>query len=391
MMKIRLSLAPRLIIYVVVLLSIGIWITHGPALVEQANLAEPRGVTLIGGPMIQVGDTDGKSAIAIVWRTAELSTSRVDYGPTPALGSRIVDHGLTRYHALVLRNLKPSSRYHYRVSSNHQVLSEAVVQTGKAEGEPFRFAVFGDSGSGKTAQYELAKLIEQHQVDMILHTGDVAYPEGKEEAYAKKFYLPYKRLLERIPIFPVLGNHDYETKSGQPWVDNFFLPGAERFYSFDYGNAHFTALDSYRIDAASARWLEHDLAKTDKRWKFVFFHEPPFSNKDGRTGSAGARNLWLPLLEKYRIDLVFSGHDHLYTRFKARRGVIYIVEGVGGYTRYKINKAAAHVEFTDNSEFGFGLVEVAGPELIFRHITATGKTLDTLRLTKQPQHDSPAG
>jgi 3',5'-cyclic AMP phosphodiesterase CpdA len=371
----------RRTVYLVFFLLSGITLAYWSLALEKGP-DNPDAPALVGGPMVQVGNSDGTTSLAIVWRTAEASTSRVDYGPSPALGLRVVDHRLTLYHAVVLRHLKPSSRYHYRVLSNNQILHQAVFQTGKNIGEPFRFAVFGDSGSGKAEQYELAGLVKQQQVDMIVHTGDVVYPKGEDKDYRAKFYLPYQSLLEQIPIFPAMGNHDYETHSGQPWVDNFFLPGAERFYSFDYSNAHFTALDSNRIDAASAHWLEQDLATTRKTWKFVFFHEPPFSNKDDRTGNAAARNLWLPLLEKYKVDIVFSGHDHLYTRFTARRGVLYIVEGLGGYSRYKINRDAAHVEATDNSQYGFGLVEVAGPNLTFRHVTAMGKVLDTLILTK---------
>lgn len=363
------------------MLVVWLWIGWRPAATEQPD-PTGRSATLIGGPMVQIGNTDGKTAIVIAWRTAEPATSRVDYGLTPALGSHAIDHRLTGAHALALRNLRPASRYYYRVSGNDRTLAEAVFQTGKTESELFRFAVFGDSGSGKAAQYELAELIERHHIDFILHTGDVVYPEGADKDYREKFYLPYKKLLARIPIFPVLGNHDYETQRGRPWLDHFVLPEAERFYSFDYGNAHFIALDSYHIDAASARWLEQDLARTDKTWKFVFFHEPPFSNKEDRTGSAGARRLWLPLFEKYKVDLVFSGHDHMYTRFKARKGVIYIVEGLGGYSRYRINPNAAHVEATDNSEYGFGLVEVSGLTLVFRHITASGKSFDSFSLSK---------
>ena len=376
--------------HLVFFLVFGISLTYWSLALEKGH-DRPDAAALIGGPMVQVGDTDGTTSLAILWRTAGASTSRVDYGPTPALGLHVVDHTLTQYHAVVLRHLKPSSRYHYRVLSNNQILHQAVFQTGKRAGEPFRFAVFGDSGSGTAEQYQLARLVGQQQVDMIVHTGDVVYPSGEDEYYRAKFYLPYQSLLEQIPIFPAMGNHDYETHSGQPWVDNFFLPGAERFYSFDYSNAHFTALDSNRIDAASAHWLEQDLATTRKTWKFVFFHEPAFSNKDGRTGNAGARNLWLPVLAEHKVDLVFSGHDHLYTRFKTREGVTYIVEGLGGHSRYKINKHARNVEQTDNREYGFGLVDVVGDKLIFRHITASGKVLDTFTLPKQTPLSTPVG
>jgi 3',5'-cyclic AMP phosphodiesterase CpdA len=277
------------------------------------------------------------------------------------------------------------------VKSNDEVLASAVFQTGKTGDAPFRFAVFGDSGSGSPAQYTVARQIEAQAVDFIIHTGDVVYPKGADQDYREHFYLPYRNLLARIPFFPAIGNHDKITANGQPWLNNFILPGEERFYSFSYGNALFVALNSYDV-LNSARWLEAQLSRSDKLWKFVFFHEPPFSSgyshpwysahKD-RTGNAHERRGWVPLFVKYKVDIVFSGHDHMYTRLRRKDGVIYIVEGIGGSDFYKINKQAPEVEFTDNSEFGFGLAEVAGPTLVFQHVTASGAVLDSFTLTKQ--------
>jgi hypothetical protein len=349
----------------------------------QEDSEATKNVSLTGGPMVQIGNTDGLTSIVIAWRTREKSNSRVDYGESSAYGQRVFIHELTDHHAVVLRRLQPNRRYHYQVRSNDRVLAEAVFQTGKTGDTPFRFAVFGDSGSGSEAQSKLAQRLETYAADFIVHTGDVVYPKGADQDYRLRFYLPYKDILARIPIFPAIGNHDIETANGQPWRDNFVLPGDERFYSFSYGNAFFVALDSYHVNINTARWLEGQLSRTDKPWKFVFFHEPPWSNKTDRTGSAGARRLWVPVFEKYKVDLVFSGHDHLYTRYEPKDGVIYIVEGLGGNSRYEINREVENVEFTDNREFGFGLLTIAGPKLVFRHITASGTVLDTLTLTKK--------
>jgi 3',5'-cyclic AMP phosphodiesterase CpdA len=248
---------------------------------------------------------------------------------------------------------------------------------------PFlRFSGFGDSGSGKSQQYEVAREVEEENVDFILHLGDVVYSHGEDKEYLPRMYLPYKNLLARVPFFPAIGNHDIHTANGQPWLANFALPGKERFYSFSYGNAFFVALDSYEIDSRSADWLDHRLARTDKQWKFVFFHEPPFSNRIGRSGNTDARSLWVPLFEKHKVDIVFSGHDHMYTRFEPKNGVVYIVEGIGGRTLRQQDLQAKGVLFTDHSKFGFGLVDITGSKLVFRHLTSEGTVLDTLTLTQ---------
>jgi 3',5'-cyclic AMP phosphodiesterase CpdA len=269
------------------------------------------------------------------------------------------------------------------VKNNDKPLAHATFRTGKLGDTPFRFAVFGDSGSGKSQEYKVAQEVERQSVDFILHVGDIVYSNGEDEEYLPRMYLPYRNLLARVPLFPALGNHDMKTAQGQPWLDNFALPGKERFYSFSYANAFFIALDSYDIAPNAVAWLEQQLAGSDKRWKFVFFHEPPFSNQMKRSGNAAARSLWVPLFEKYKVDIVFSGHDHMYTRFQPHNGVTYIVEGVGGSRLKKPNPDAEEVVFTDHDNYGFGLVDVTGPKLVFRHVTTEGAILDSFALTKR--------
>jgi predicted phosphodiesterase len=361
-------------------LAVFLW-TRASVLVEEKD-GVPKPATLLGGPMVQLGNTDGLTSIVIVWRTVGKTTSRVEYGETPAYGHEAAGHDPTDRHAVVLQGLQPNREYHYRVSGDKGIMAGAVFQTGKTPGAPFKFAVLGDSGSGKLSQHLVARQIEKQRVDFLLHTGDVVYFEGKDQDYAAKFYLPFKDLIARVPIFPVLGNHDLETANGQPWFDNFVLPGDERTYSFSYGDAFFVALDSYRANINSARWLEAQLAKTDRLWRFVFCHVPPLSNHNNRRNHADAVRLWLPLFEKYKVDVVFSGHDHMYTRFKPRNGVRYIVEGVGGYSFQALNPYAEDVVFTNNTEYGFGLTEIDGRRLLFKHITTEGRVLDGFSLAK---------
>lgn len=334
--------------------------------------------------MIQLGNTDGQTEIIVTWRTYEKSDSRVDYGANYEL--TITDQNLTDRHEILINRLKPNSSYPYRIFSDGRWLTKAVFQTSKSEDQPFWFAVLGDSGSGRIIQYAVARRLEKQNPDFILHTGDLVYLKGEDKKYFRRFYGPYKKSLKRIPFFPSLGNHDYHNL--EVYLQNFVLPdstGEERYYSFDYGNAHIVILDSNRIDEFQTEWLEKELVNSRKLWNFVVFHHPPFSNclKDSRyqSGDVNVREFWMPLFEKYGVDIVFLGHNHIYTRYKPRNGVVYIVEGVGGASLYTA-QWIPEVDFTDDEHYGFGLVEIDNGHLIFKHITSDGEILDEFSLFK---------
>lgn len=332
------------------------------------------------GPMVQVGNTNGKTEMIIVWRTKEPGDSRVDYGKFPRYDTSVYESTLVTHHAVTLRGLYPGTRYYYRVFTDDRVLTEAFFYTNKSGSDPFSFAVFGDSGSGNRHQRKVADKIEEMNPDLVLHTGDLIYYSGKNEKYPDQFYGPYKELISRVPFFPSLGNHDYKTDGGQPMLDNFVLPGNERNYSFNYGNAHFVVLDSNRINKESARWLGNDLAATDKFWKIVFFHHPPpFTGS--HSGNRNITDLWMPIFVKHKVDIVFCGHQHLYARSKPKDGIIYIIEGCGGKRRYKF-RSAEHWAYGDDRHWGFGWVVVNGNELVFSHFTDEGKVLDFFTILK---------
>jgi len=115
------------------------------------------------------------------------------------------------------------------------------------------------------------------------------YPSGEERYYDRRFFVSYGRILKEVPIFPVLGNHDLERGNGAAYLNNFHLPrndprGTGRYYSFDWGNAHFVALNSelYHEDSSGnpeeqKAWLERDLRTTHQPWKNAYFHRPIYS------------------------------------------------------------------------------------------------------------------
>ncbi|MCA1719103.1 MAG: metallophosphoesterase [Actinobacteria bacterium] len=118
-----------------------------------------------------------------------------------------------------------------------------------------------------------------------------------------------------------------------------------RYYSFDWANAHFVALDSelyYDDEGGDSErqkaWLERDLGETRQPWKFVFFHRPPYSSSEHGSDLVVREDLE-PTLARHGVDVVFSGHDHDYERTVQIKGVTYVVTGGGGKDLYEAGES----------------------------------------------------
>lgn len=363
------------------------------AAVRRARLISPAclavilfaaGVTLTRGPYLQ--SVTSTSAI-LIWRTAAPGSSHVDYG-VGGYTTSIDLPALATEHAVTLTDLITGTEVLYRVSTDGVELASGSFRTAALPDRPFTFAVLGDSGTGSRDQYAVADRIVALDPQLVLHTGDVVYPDGQVTGYDPYFFRPYQALAKRAPVFPVLGNHDYHDQRAQPYLDAFYLPhnnslSTERYYSFDWGNAHFTALDfNTGPDAQQLEWLKHDLAVTDKPWKFVFYHQAIYSS--GPHGYenwvAGKRALLAPIFEQNRVDVVFNGHDHDYERTRPINGVLYIVSGGGGGPLYQVvpQSFSAYAESTYHTVFA----TLDGCALILQAIQPDGTVFDSTKLEK---------
>ena len=129
-----------------------------------------------------------------------------------------------------------------------------------------------------------------------------------------------------------LGNHDVRVDGGRYEFGPLGMPG--RYYQRRVGDVSLFLLDSNNLGPAQLRWLDGALRRTDAVWKVVAFHHPPFSC-GGYLGDQRVRRALVPLFERRDVDLVLSGHDHNYQRFR-RAGVTYVVHGGGGARLYRL-------------------------------------------------------
>jgi hypothetical protein len=197
-------------------------------------------------------------------------------------------------------------------------------------------------------------------------------------------------------IWPSLGNHDVRTGGGDPWEAAFFTPannaaGSEHYYSFDYGPAHVTVLDSNAStspDSAQWEFLDRDLGASAAAWKFVVFHHPVYSSGN-HGGDPGLRANLVPLFDKHRVDVVFAGHDHHYERTKPMRGgqavlpgggTVYVTTGGGGKTIRPVGTSSFTARSESAYHFIWGLLDPRA--LVLGMVRADGTMRDTATLRK---------
>lgn len=263
------------------------------------------------------------------------------------------------------------------------------IDTGEVLG-PATFAVIGDYGVGTSSEASVSVMVHGWAPDFIVTTGDNNYPAGSSKTiddtigrYYYDYIYPYAGSYGTgatdNAFYPSLGNHDWETSDAAPYLAWFELPGTEYYYDFVKGDVHFFVLDSDPrepdgVDAASAQaaWLEATLATSTAAWQVVVFHHPAFSS-----GDHGSTTEMQWPFGTWGVDLVLTGHDHIYERLETG-GVTYIVNGIGGAGLYGIQATGplpeSLVQF--DSEHGAMFARVDATSFEVYEVTTTGVVVD---------------
>jgi uncharacterized protein (TIGR03437 family) len=383
-------------------LAVGVWLA--------AHLAQ--GANLVRGPYLQ---NVGRNRATVMWAALDSGSGVVEYSRDRSFSSRAsarvrrFDPTSTGYavayfqYEAELTGLEAGTEYNYRVRLNGEDLDPAESLRFRTAGAgPVAFLAFGDSGSGSEGQLSLARRILQEKVDLVVHTGDLAYPHGTFQEFDDFYFRVYGALMRQAPFFPCLGNHEYYTDGAFPYLSLHSLPsdgvpaaGLNRYYSFDWSNVHLVSLDSsmslevpqtarYMLD-----WLENDLRQTRQLWKIVYFHVPPyaFGVHDTEPGMQTVREQIVPILERHGVQLVLNGHEHSYQRsFPIRngaavapgQGIVYVTTGGGGGCLHTVlaDALVAAAAFA----YHYVRVDVEGDRLTLRAIRTDGYEMDRLTL-----------
>jgi hypothetical protein len=286
-----------------------------------------------------------------------------------------------------ITGLTPDTPYCYQVWVGDTTAAQAGFRTAPAagSGHAVHFVAFGDSGNGGADQQAVAAQLQTVPFDFIVHLGDIAYEGGTRAQLESSFFGIYADLLEDFAVFPASGNHEYVTEDAAPFREAFVLPengapaGVERWYSYDWGDVHLVVLDSERVSAVQADWLDTDLTANKLPWVIVYFHRPPFSSGE-HGGDPNVQRYFVPLFVAHHVPLVLSGHDHDYERTSPQDGVTYVVSGGGG----RGVRAVGRSSFTAFSEgvCHFVFVSIEGDTLTLHAIDGVGQEFDSLVLSR---------
>ena len=241
-----------------------------------------------------------------------------------------------------------------------------------------KFAVIGDNGTGDQAQFDVADRMTALQrmfpFDLVLMVGDNFYGAQGAADLVAKFERPYKRLLDAGVMFrAALGNHDEVSTIDYPPLN---MQG-RRYYSFARQHVRFVVLDTNVLDAPQLRWADAALRDAIEDWRIAVFHHPIYGNAGRHGANVDIRVLLEPLLVKHGVQVVFSGHDHVYERLKPQRGIHYFVTGSGGKLRKGDLRRSDTTAAGFDQDCAFMLVEISGDDLFFETVSRTGATVDS--------------
>lgn len=285
----------------------------------------------VGEPVLLYVKADGKTAAQADFSNAIEVTAYAESAM-----------GLYKNHAAMF-GLEPGTKYYYKVGDKSTNTYSSVCSITTKAKDPSKVTFFHMSDTQdeiNCGTYWNTALKSAYSLypdgAFTLNTGDIVNDGGDEKQW-KDMMANTAEYTSHNVVVPVSGNHDYWTSvtGGKTKCVyshyNVDIPNNQNvesgiYYSFDYGDVHFTILNtgdggtSGGISNAQLEWLKKDLAATEQKWKIVALHNPLYSpGKYGTDSNKNAvaltlRSLLNPIFAQYKVDLVLNGHDHVYSQ-----------------------------------------------------------------------------
>jgi predicted phosphodiesterase len=312
-------------------------------------------------------------------------------GAPPAL--EVEDGAAVTLHEVTLRGLVPGSRYRYEVRGPGLAPTGGRFTTPPAGFAPFRFVIYGDTRSDESTHAAIVRAIRGEGAEFVVHTGDLI-EDGRREAQWQTFFEIERDLLRDVPFVPVIGNHEI-IRRGTTGIDNFrryvhcepASPRPELDYTLAYGSVRLVVANAYDDWTLPEMrdWLAGQLSQARREvpegFVIVAMHwglcscGPHGENRMMR--AAGIDELF----RRHGVDLLLSGHDHLYERGEDH-GLRYVVTGGGGAPVYRVTRPREYALVTA-SEHHYVRADVDRDGIVLTAVRPDGSVLDrcTLRRT----------
>ncbi|MBY0397438.1 MAG: metallophosphoesterase family protein, partial [Thermoleophilia bacterium] len=425
---------------------------HPPKPVPEPEAHRP---SAIPDRIIRTFAADPARSIAVNWRTSAdvargiAQIAPADAGPKFASAAKTVDArstalttdlGEAKYHSVVFDDLAPSRIYAYRVGDGVNWSEWVHARTASDRPERFSFIYFGDAQNDVKSMW--SRVIRGAYSDapkaaFIVHAGDLINRANRDAEWGEWFGAG-GWVNAMVPSVPSPGNHEYErppapkaadadaaaqaangaTRGPAPqdapaaaatqpkavlsrhWRPQFTLPEhgpsglEESVYYVDYQGTRVISLNSNEGQEAQVPWLEGVLKDNPNRWTVVTFHHPIYSAAKVRDNPK-LRDLWQPLFDRYKVDLVLQGHDHTYARSGLRAyeniptglkrrddggGTVYVVS-VSGPKMYDNARAPWMVRSGEDTQL-YQIITIDGGRLSYEARTAVGDLYDAFDLVK---------
>ena len=327
------------------------------------------------------------------------------------------DLGEAHYHSARFEGLAPGVRYAYRVGDGVNWSEWFHFDTAKDTAESFSFVYFGDAQNDIRSLW--SRVIREAFRDaprakFLVHAGDLV-DKAESDAQWGEWFGAGHWLNAMVPNVPVPGNHEMaklpegRRRLSHHWRPQFTLPEhgppglEETCYTFVYQNLRIVALNSNEQLAEQAAWLDETLSANKATWVACVFHHPIFSTAKERD-NALLRAAWKPVLDKHRVDLVLTGHNHTYGRTgletpvavldtvgnvaggeqsrDPHSGTVYVVS-VSGSKMYNLNPKPFMKRVAEDTQL-YQIIHVDGEQLTYEARTAIGELYDAFELRKRP-------
>ncbi|WP_438351588.1 phosphodiester glycosidase family protein [Paenibacillus sp. FA6] len=312
--------------------------------------------------------------------------------------------GTMRVHKVEAVGLTSGTEYVYRVGDGKTNVSEqgSFVTSGD-QNDSTKFLFIGDSQADSKAGFSLwgntiqAAFDYMPDAEMLVHAGDMV-DKGFEQEQWNWWFEAAKKQLVNTTLVPIIGNHevmgtngdgDYLAQFNNPQNGAASVKGSN--YSFDMKDTHFVVMNTEHSGSQFAdqtQWLEQDLSATDKKWKVVFFHQGPYGSI---YSNEKVQSAWVPVFDKYNVDLVMNGHDHIYLRTFPMKdgkqvaegeGTRYVIGGSSGPKFYALTPRVWQEKIYDEDEQIYTAVEIEGNEITVIARTLDGTEIDRLVIGK---------
>jgi predicted MPP superfamily phosphohydrolase len=274
------------------------------------------------------------------------------------------------------------------ITAGAAVLPRTIFSATPAK-DKLKFIAIGDFGTGDDNQSEIAaQMLRDHKtspLDFVIAAGDNIYPDGGGRHFEKKFARPYAGLIrEGVKFHAVLGNHDVRDGRGDQCHYPLFNMNGQCHYTLKKGDglAEFFMIDSTAFDMTQAGWLEGVLKESTAKWKIAVFHHPIYSSGEEHGSDVGLRSRIEPLLTRYGVNVVISGHDHTYERVKPQQGVQYFVTGAGGKVRPgDVNLGSPFRAMSYDRDNHYMQMVIEDQQINFQTIARSGAVIDRGEIT----------